>query len=410
MKKNKFYCPLPFNSISSSTTGYYALCCESKHYGRHVRERIMKNEDLKDFYEPSHCTDATLSEIKNSDYMKHIRDAFNSDDPLKSKEIQVACYNCIEKEKLGLKSKRQRDLDKYSNQSEFFAQNFGTDFNFLELKLIGTICNLECVMCSEYSSSKIAERKGLDKKLNVFGKLSYPKYPELSDEWWDDFKNIAPEYRGFNFCGVVPFIYPVYKMEIKIFDEIGIKIIVLKFGKIGSASKKTMEKLCQTFAHISVNLSVESWGERNNIIRLGSDWDFMESRIYQYCKLAQKYENFKVTFSPCINILNIGYLHEFEDWHKAFSASGSITLSFDNNLLNPPGLNISNIPNKVREKYWNDNIDFLTYNSDFEKRNKNLIDNLRPALIDPDFKISILWLNFNIPNWEKWYPEYVEYK
>ena len=410
MKRNNFYCPLPFNSISSNTTGYYALCCEAKHYGSNVRKRVIRDKGYENLFDPIHCTEATLSEFKNSDYMKHIRDAFNSDNPLESKEVQVACYNCIEKEKLGLKSKRQRDLDKFDDESRFFVKNFGADFKFLELKLIGNICNLECVMCSEYSSSKIAERKGVDKKLDIFGKLAYPKYPELSDEWWDDFKNIAPEYKGFKFSGGEPFMSPVYKKAVKILEEIGHTDIRLQFGSNGSASKKTIEKLCQTFAHISLNLSVESWGERNNIIRLGSDWDFMESRIYQYCKLAQKYENLKVTLSPCINILNIGYLHEFEDWHKAFSVSGTITLSFDNKLLNPPGLNISNIPNKVREKYWNDNIDFLTYNSEFEERNKNLIDNLRPALIDPDFKRSILWLNLNIPDWEKWYPEYVEYK
>ena len=45
-----WYCPLPFNSISSDPSGYYALCCESA---------------------PSemHCTKNTLSEFKNSDYI-----------------------------------------------------------------------------------------------------------------------------------------------------------------------------------------------------------------------------------------------------------------------------------------------------------------------------------------------------
>ena len=44
-----WYCPLPFNSLSSDTHGNYALCCESA---------------------PSqhHCTDMTLSEWKNSNY------------------------------------------------------------------------------------------------------------------------------------------------------------------------------------------------------------------------------------------------------------------------------------------------------------------------------------------------------
>jgi len=369
----------------------------------------MANRNPKNLFEPIHCTDATLSEFKNSEYMKHIRDAFNSDNPLESEEIQIACHNCIKKEQLGLKSKRLRDLDKYDDQEAYFVKNFGTDFKFLELKLIGNICNLECVMCSEHSSSKIAERKFLTEDLDDYGKLKYPKYPELSDEWRDDFKNIAPEYHGFKFSGGEPFMSPVYKKAIKILEEIGHTNIRIQFGTNGSASEKTMEKLCETFGHISVSLSVEAWGERNDIIRLGSDWNFLESRIYQYSKLAEKYPDFRLTLSPCINILNIGYLHEFKPWYDAF-VNGRIALSFDNKLLNPRPLNISKIPNKVREKYWNDNIDFLTCDSEFKEKNKNLIENLKPALVDSNFNASINWLELNIPNWEEWYPEYVEYK
>ena len=121
-----WYCPLPYTSLSSDPLGRYALCCES-------------------MPSPHHCDDMTLSQFKNSDYMKNVQNGFKLDNPLSVPEIKEACHQCKLKEDQGTVSKRQREL-----------QDLRSDV-FMELKLIGNICNYACLMCHPLSSSKIAE-------------------------------------------------------------------------------------------------------------------------------------------------------------------------------------------------------------------------------------------------------------
>jgi len=360
-----WHCPLPYNSLSSEPLGKYALCCESQ---------------------PSshHCNDMTISQFKNSEYMKKVREGFKRENPLEVPEIAAACYQCKLKEDQGAVSKRQREL-----------KNDRIYGDFMELKLIGNICNYACLMCGPNSSSKIAEEMG----------IFYPKYFDHSDEWWDDFKEVSKGYSYFKFSGGEPFMSPTTKKILNILIDSGrSKNIRLQFNTNGSASKAVLQRLLNKFEAIDICFSIDAWGERNSLIRKHSNWEFTENRIWEYSDLLLNNKNMKVSMHPCVSILNIGYLHLFELFVNQFAFLETFTFSVSNTLAYPLYYNAAYLPNSIKEKYLEENYDFLTGGQ------CNNSEGVISILNSDGENLKHLKEGISkIPNYLGWYPEFTPY-
>ena len=359
-----WYCPLPFTSLSSEPLGHYALCCES-------------------WPSPHHCDDMTLSQFKNSDYMKKVQNGFKLDDPFSVPEIKEACHQCKLKEEQGTVSKRQREL------RDLRATHF------MELKLIGNICNYACLMCHPLSSSKIAEEQG----------LNYPKYFNHSDEWYDDFKEISKDYTYFKFSGGEPFMSPTTKKIINILIDSGRSHdIRLQFNSNGSASKSVVQRLLDNFKHVQICFSIDAWGERNSIIRKHSSWEFTEDRIWDYSSLLLRNENISMSVHPCISILNIGYMYEFKSYVKEYSFLQSFSFSISNTLAFPSHWNAAYLPYNIKQKYLEDNYDFLK--DEVCLHEQGILGILESDNVNlENFRKGI----HKIPSYKEWYPEFVKY-
>ena len=359
-----WYCPLPFTSLSSDPLGRYALCCES-------------------LPSPHHCDDMTISQFKNSDYMKNVQNGFHLDNPLSVPEIKEACNQCKLKEDQGTVSKRQRELqDLRSN-------------HFMELKLIGNICNYACLMCHPVSSSKIAEEEG----------FNYPKYFNHSDAWYDDFKEVSKDYTYFKFSGGEPFMSPTTKKIINILIDSGrSNDIRLQFNTNGSASKAVIQRLLNNFKDVNICFSIDAWGERNSIIRKHSSWEFTEDRIWDYSSLLLRNKNFSMSVHPCISILNIGYMYEFKSYVKEYSFLKNFTFSVSNTLAFPSYYNAAYLPYDIKQKYLEKNYDFLI---DEECQHEQGIIGI---LESDNVNLEYFRMGINkIPNYKEWYPEFVKY-
>ena len=367
---NKWYCPIPFKSASTNTSGFYTLCCVA-------REGTEKY----------HLTEHTMSEFINSDWMKNIQHEFKHGDPLKSEEIKHVCRSCINREESSWKSKSLREIEIDEKKGKY-----------LEFKL-GNICNLECIMCTPKISSAIAERQGI---------THWPKYINLSEEWYEDFKQIAPDYESFRFSGGEPFMAPAMKRILNCLEDIGHTNIAIKASTNGSPSKKVLEKLCQTFKKINLTFSVEAWGNRNDIIRINSTWDFTYNRMMDYFELAKKYKNFYISYAPTISVANIGYLYLFRDFIEQIKNYKNIYFTLTNAVATPIQLNAFYLPNDVKKYYLEKNENFL--NMEYVKNGKTILKNLQTELInEKDFSASIEFLNKKIPTWREWYPEFLPY-
>ena len=357
-----WYCPLPYNSLSNEPLGKYALCCESQP-------------------SPHHCSDMTISQFKNSEYMRKVREGFKRENPLEVPEIASACYQCKLKETQGAISKRQRE------NKELIIKRF------IELKLIGNICNYACLMCSPNSSSKIAEEQG----------VLLPKYFNHSDEWWEDFKKVSKEYNYFKFSGGEPFMSPTTKKIINILINSGrSQDIELQFNTNGSASKVVLQRLLKNFKTVKICFSIDAWGERNSFIRKHSSWDFTEDRIWDYLTLLVGNKNMTISIHPCVSILNIGYLYEFENVINQFKFTDRFNFSVSNTLAYPRYYNAAYLPQSIKQVYLENNLEFL--NSDLCDASNSVISLLEADGEDLSrFKEGIS----HIPNYKKWYPEFI---
>jgi pyruvate-formate lyase-activating enzyme len=399
-----WYCPLPFTSLSSDTAGYYALCCEStpsKH----------------------HCSNMSLKEFESSSYMTRVRQGFKSDDPTIIPEISEACHQCIQKEKQGAISKRQRELLAWEKESEDY---------FLELKLIGNICNQACRMCAPISSSKIVEELN---KLPGRKKIDIPRYYNLNEKWWKDFDEIAPEFNYFKFSGGEPFMSPTFNKILKRLEEIGHTDVKIQVNTNGSASGKKIEKILNTFTDLNMCLSIDAWGKRNEIIRTHSNWKLTEKHLHEYWALVHDRNNFSISIHPCVSILNIGYLNEFEEFVEYF-CSKKMQFSVSNTLFTPEELNVYYLPMKLKEQYYNKQKAFLENKKVLNAKSviniltsptnegKHFPFNLK--YLDGIRVVDNLWLQnpkrkkmnrnlgdtypyLKIENWQKWWPEFLEW-
>lgn len=357
-----WYCTNPFGSISTDTLGYYEVCCESR---------------------PSeiHVNDMTISEYKKSDYLKEIKHAFRSKDARENELVKKACEGCIKKEQEGAISKRIRD----NNNKKFQP--------YLELKMIGNICNYACVMCSPYSSSVLAEEEGID----------IQKYFDPPEKWWNDFKEIAFEYNTFKFSGGEPFMSPTFKKIIRTLKEINHTDVSLQIHTNGSVSSKVLQGLIDSFGHINILFSVDAWGHRNELIRKNSNWEETEERIWEYASLV--YSNptkFKLSYNFCVSMLNIGYLHEFDDFISAFGKR-EINFSCTNTLTWPDSLNAYYLPKEIKQMYL--------------KRLPTGFYNIKPVKAvllskyeGDQFKNNLQNLSLKIPTWREHWPEFLPYE
>tara|TARA_B000000609_G_scaffold158113_1_gene154591 strand:+ start:6971 stop:8071 length:1101 start_codon:yes stop_codon:yes gene_type:complete len=358
-------CPMPSKNISTSTQGFYELCCEATPSGIHV-------------------DDMTISEYKKSQYFTNVQRAFSTDFPWKYSEIRSACASCLVKEEQGAVSKRMHEVKRYEN---------GIDENFLELKIIGNICNYACVMCSPYSSSLIAEEEG----------VYYPRYFDMSKEWWDDFDNVVFEYNQIRFSGGEPFMSPTFKKIIKRLIDIGHTDVDIKIHTNGSTTKKVIQRIIDNFQSVSLNVSIDAWGVKNEIIRKHSNWDETEDRLWDFGALAYKNSNFRLAFTTCIQILNVGYIHEFDPFIKSFG-SKNINFTLSNTLKDPDYLNAYYLPKEIKQKYL-ENLPKENYQS------KDTLINLLETECNEDvFSSHLARLSLKIPNWREYWPEFLPYE
>ena len=132
------------------------------------------------------CSDARLSsqinthdmsilEYFNSDYLNEIRnDMLNG---VLSEKVKGICIRCIEREELGSWSRRNKKINEVIIKN--YQQNFINIPTSDTIKLkFGNLCNLKCLTCGPYSSSRWAHERNSVKEMNV--------YKELKDEISDD--------------------------------------------------------------------------------------------------------------------------------------------------------------------------------------------------------------------------------
>lgn len=203
-------------------------------------------------------------------------------------------------------------FDSYLNDNDF-------SIKFLDVRN-NNLCNMECIICNPYYSSKWAERVGSQKY--------------VSTEFDVDTSSVEKIY----FAGGEPFLNKTHweiLSSIKNPDQVTL-IYSTNLTYLGE-----IESHWARFKRVIVNASLDGIGSFGEQVRPGLDWNRWQKNM-----IAVKHmDNVEVQIAATINLLNIWYVKDMED----YAGEHGIKIKFYR-LVNPSYLCISTLPQQLKQE------------------------------------------------------------
>lgn len=380
---SKTFCPLPWNHLATHPHGSVTLCCEARHDSR-MSEAFDNSE--KPEYRTLNNTQYDFKPIQNSESFKKVRlEMLAGQEP-------VQCSRCFDKERVGITSKRQFELERleysYDDAIKDTSADGSVDVNYemVELRL-GNHCNLACRSCNIYSSSRWFPAfeaihgfspTNIDK--NMFNWC-------LDSDFWDKLFAHRKSLRLLYINGGEPLLIDKHKHFLESLVQSGdsdhIEIIYSTNTTIINTEYNDVWK---KFKRVQFMLSIDDLYDRNKYIRWPSKWNTVMETFDWIRNLCETHSNLSYSVLQTVSIFNIFYLSEFEDYFSKYTNNISINFVTDPAYYDPrilPRTLKDIIISRVQGKRVEQTVtNFLTMNKDqnllseFSDITKKL-DNLR---------------------------------
>lgn len=234
-------------------------------------------------------------------------------DPWKDLRSGIACDAC---KKPGDTYKRA--FDNYVDPTKDFS------IKFLDVRN-NNLCNLECVNCNTYYSSKWAKRLGKEN-------------PYQSREFDYDISHVERIY----FAGGEPLMN---KTHWEVLDSIqkpnNVDLVYSTNMTLVTSMKEKLAKYWPKFRSIFINASMDGIGKLNDALRPGSKFEVIEKN---FTFVQQNFTNCKIVVNPTVNAINIFYLRDIENWADSYN-----TRTRYNMLYHPKSLCVSSLLPQFKE-------------------------------------------------------------
>lgn len=294
------YCMAPFvHSYIMCGEHTERVCCVAKPHSDKIETDFKSRWTSKNYQK---IRQHMLSGIPN-DYIKDI------------------CGNCINVEKAGDESDRQRFNKTYSNISTniISGNEFGTPID-LDLRP-SNLCNLACRMCISTSSSQIEkEIKRQGEKLWFMGPENVDSYA-LNDSDIDFLLSNINHSKRIKFLGGEPTIMPEVHKILDLLIERNIVDIPIHFTtNLTNVNTAFMHKL-EKFSNISFNYSIDGIGKTLEYIRYPVNFKSIEKNIKLYDDIAMY-----STISFSLQAYNLHNLKDFMEWATSIDVNVRINM------------------------------------------------------------------------------------
>lgn len=296
------FCSYPFNSIFLGPDGHVKPCCSA----------VMSVGDLH--------TDS-IDTIIQSNQLRGIRQS------ILDGEWNPACRQCQRQEEQGASSERDSDLEK-------FKDAIGTDIDSSTFKLQrldlrwSNTCNLNCVYCYEFFSSRWAKINNID--VNSLDENHINGLFRFIEERKDSITTIM-------LLGGEPLLQKPNERLLNILSGHGIYILT-NFSVPLQTNRIAQRLLAEP--HIGWGLSFETVGDRFEYVRRGADWKLFLKNIEYYQLNKSKPLNAHSLYS-IYSAFNLVEFYEFITTHQFNTVHWSLLESSGEsskaNVLNLPG-------------------------------------------------------------------------
>jgi len=361
---NKVFCALPFTYVYVDSLNEYKLCSDAR-----LSSQINTNSQ-------------SILSYFNSDYLNELR--FDMIRGELTDKIKGTCIRCIEREELGSWSRRETYIDTKIIKQFKRNEKLVPTSKVIKLKF-GNLCNLKCLTCGPYSSSRWAHERNDKKEMTVFkelkdsiSKASFEKYGKLyqdsfdhefvldmnsitynfNDKFYKELISIIPNIRCIVISGGEPLIndefYDFIQWLIK--NKFAENIDLIVFSNM-TKLMKNYKAIYDEFNSFTINVSLDGVSKKDEYIRRGTIFDEKTKNIKQ----LNSY--FNIQFCSTMSILNVGYQSDISDYCSQFNKRPS----FFNVLVEPFFLQINNLPTDIIQIYKQRNQNHRLYDSELKE-------------------------------------------
>lgn len=328
-------CPLPWIHLHLHPNGRSSVCCESDHVLNTGYAYDNKEYGEKEF---KVLGKHLVREIVDSENYNGIRKAM-----IEGKE-HSACKGCYDAERAGAVSKRQRELQKWGDQSwnvhknTRYRQQGAGQIKFLEVRP-GNTCNLKCTTCNPYSSTKwLKDHAVLESKFSFvehYNEQWNPWLPKNAGRYyaWDQLRTIDPTFmEEIYFNGGEPMLLYDHWSYLQVIKPFASNIRLRYSTNLTSVAESGI-KLWRNFKSIELSLSMDDIDKRGEYLRYPikfKDWVSQLDRIR-----GLDLPDLKLSICQTVSSLNVHYLNEL--WDFAKTENLGVYLNW---VVNPPYLSL----------------------------------------------------------------------
>jgi len=278
-QQSSTFCLLPFMHMATKTDGDLKLCCRSWPIGN------VKN--------------ASMKELWNSDVYKDIRrQMLNGERP-------EQCHACWRHEDIGVRSMRERYNKTRTKRYLKVLDNMQDDYSMpfrlpiIEAKL-SNFCNLKCRMCHPLDSTswskdwKVVEHLMKDANESTYQKVKeydlttkpYISAFDDNENFWKEFKELAPFLDRIEFAGGEPLIDPIHYKILHILKPYGENIEIKYSTNLTKLNykKDNIDDLWNHFKEIHINISIDGIYEIYDYIRQLGNYTEVKQNIIKIGK------------------------------------------------------------------------------------------------------------------------------
>lgn len=281
------FCYSPWTNLDIDPLGTMAPCC-----------KFQFDKDKEKINIQTH----TIQQYSKSDFLKQIRSEFIQGN------WPSGCERCKIEEQNNIESKRNLDNTRWKDQYE----QYNLDSNeFITASIaFGNTCNLKCIMCGPYASSKWQKEYktiyGIDVAHNKFYKNNFVK----------DLIKAAPNLIHLDIPGGEPLLSGVLEQKELLGHYIQsgkAQTISLHYTTNATIFPDTeWWEIWSHFKNVDIQLSIDAIGDRYEYIRYPAIWDTTVKNVQQYLQMQKG--NIQLSISHSVSAYNIYYLDEFFEW------------------------------------------------------------------------------------------------
>ena len=334
----KSFCTLPFIHLATHPIGTVTPCC--------ITDMTNDVSTAKTDGEKMFLGKNSFEEISNSGTFKELRRQ------MLNNEFPEVCRNCYFYEKNKVYSKRIESNFKFSHLIEdCFKRTLpdGTltkiNYKYVELRL-GTICNLKCVTCNPFSSSKWNE------DVKAFeGSLFQGDYyqNDIKTEWfrsqkfYDELYDHCEDLEEVWINGGEPTLIKEHSYFLERLIKSGrSKNINIHYSINLSYMHEHYIELWKQFKQVRLHLSIDDLEERNDFIRYGSSW---KTIMENFQRILKEKDVFHLEICQTVSALNVMNIHKF----KKFAQEHNIIVAH-NFVHYPVHLAVNILPEEMVNK------------------------------------------------------------